>query len=211
MKAVRLQLATRTLANPRSPQWSKVPAQSFSLSGTPLEAQPSRYIRTVWAGKQIGAVRRLEARAAHNGRDLFFHLAWPDPAEDRGYGGGDVFPDAAAVIFPAGGEAAVPTVGSTDHPVQLWYWRADVNNGGRALLSHGLAAEEEIAGARVLAAGVWADGLWQAVIGRSMDLASDGRLRPGAQRVAFAVWEGSSQERGSLFSHTRGWQELAIE
>ena len=42
MKAVKLQLATRTLLNPAAQQWAKVPAEEMIMGGTPLHQQPSK-------------------------------------------------------------------------------------------------------------------------------------------------------------------------
>jgi DMSO reductase family type II enzyme heme b subunit len=105
MKAVKLHLANATLLNPKAPQWSKVPSEDIALAGTPLHEQPSRYVRTVWAGKQIGAVRLVRVQAAHNSQSIFFRLDWRDDTQNENYADGSVFPDAAAVVFPMNGAA----------------------------------------------------------------------------------------------------------
>src|SRR3990172_12327235 len=124
MKAMKLQLATRTLLNPAARQWAKVPAEEISLGGTLLHAQPTRYVRTTWAGKPLGAVRSVSVQAAHNGNDIAFRLEWADETQNTGHGDGSVFPDAAAILFPLNGEAPVESMGSPKAPVNAWYWRA---------------------------------------------------------------------------------------
>ena len=51
-----MQLATRTLLNPAAAQWDKIPAEELALGATPLQGQPSHYVRTAWAGRPVGAV-----------------------------------------------------------------------------------------------------------------------------------------------------------
>src|SRR3990172_12423927 len=100
MKAVKLQLASRTLLNPAAQQWGKVPAEEMIMGGTPPHQQPSRYVRAAWAGKPLGAVRSLKVQAAHNSKDIAFRLEWAGPTENRGYGDGRGFPDGAGGPFP---------------------------------------------------------------------------------------------------------------
>ena len=125
MRAVKMQLATRTLLNPGAAQWDKVPAEELALGATPLQGQPSRYVRTAWAGRPVGAVRLLKVQAAHNGQDVLLRLEWSDESKDTDYGDGSVFPDAAGVLFPLNGDAALRTMGSQEAPVNGWFWRAN--------------------------------------------------------------------------------------
>lgn len=214
MKAVKLQLATTTLLNPRAAQWGKVPVEDIQLSGTPLHLQPSRYVRTVWAGKQIGAVRMVKAQAAHNGQCLFFRLSWRDDSRNDSYGDGSVFPDGAAVVFPMNGNAPLDRDGAPDAPVNLWLWRAHKGDSGENLIARGLATEEPAGGEVIETRARWEDGRWEVVIARpikpkSRETAPISTARPN--KVGFAVWDGGNQERGSLHAHSREWRELVIE
>lgn len=213
MKAVKLQLASATLLNPRATQWQKVPAEDVQLSGTPLHLQPSRYIRTVWAGKQIGAVRMVKVQAAHNGQDIFFRLTWRDDTKDDSYGDGSVFPDGAAVIFPMNGKAPLENDGAPDGPVNLWLWRAHKGDGGENLVARGLATEEPAGAVPIATRSRWEDGTWELVISRPIKAGSRETAPISAAKtnsVGFAVWDGGSQERGSLHAHSRQWRELVI-
>ena len=205
MKAIRLQLANKTLLNAGARQWERAPRVHLPLRGTEAAAQPSAYVRTTWAGKHIGAVRSLSVQAAHNRQTLFFRLEWADPTHNADYGDGSAFPDAAAVLFPMNGRAPLNRMGSPLAGIQSWYWRANHPEIGEALAFHGFATEQREPVPLVLNSGRWADGRWSVVIGAS--LAS--RDTDGV--VAFAVWEGSNQERGGLHSYTPDWQELGIE
>ena len=215
MKAVRLQLATRTLLNPRAPQWARVPSEDVRMAGTRADLQPSNYVRTAWAGKAVGAVRLLKVRAAHNGKHVFFRLEWPDATENAGYANGSVFPDAAAVLFPLNGGSPLDRMGSAAAPLNAWYWRASLPaGGGQNLIVRGFASEEQTAGRYIQTQALWDDGTWRLVLARPLEVVSGEtvRLAPGhPTSVAFAVWEGSSQERGGLHSYSREWRDLAIE
>src|SRR3989304_183616 len=63
------------------------------------------------------------------------------------------------------------------------------------------------------ARGRWLDGRWEVVFARPLQADGEGvRLAPGkAAKVAFAVWEGSSQERAGIKSFSKRWQGLEIE
>ncbi len=214
MKAVKLQLATATLLNPKAAQWGKVPVEDVQLSGTPLHLQPSRYIRTVWAGKQVGAVRMVNVQAAHNAQCLFFRLSWRDDTKNDSFADGSVFPDAAAVVFPMNGKAPLECDGSPDAPVNFWFWRANKADTGENLISRGLATEQPAAGSKIETRARWENGRWDVVIARPIK-AGHRETAPvstaKANKVGFAVWDGGSQERGSLHAQSREWRELVVE
>ncbi len=215
MKAVKLQLATRTLLNPGAAQWAKVPAEELRLGGTPLHEQPSRYVRTVWAGKPIGAVRLLKVQTAHNSQDILFRLEWADDTKNADYGDGSVFPDAAGILFPLNGDAPLTTMGSQKQPVNAWFWRANFPEGeAEELIARGVGTVAKSSQNKVRAQARYHDGRWEVVFAR--DITAGGKDAVSfdskkATKVAFAVWEGSSQERAGLKSFSKEWRELVIE
>jgi DMSO reductase family type II enzyme heme b subunit len=204
MKAIRLQLANRTLLNPSAPQWERAPRTHVALGGSESSAQPSAYVRTAWSGRHIGAVRSLSVQSAHNRQTLFFRLEWSDPTYNPDYGDGSVFPDAAAVLFPMNGEAPLHRMGSPAAEIEAWYWRANHLEFGEALVFRGFATEERQPAPRVFNTANWAEGRWHVVIGAPLEI-----VRP--DKVAFAVWEGSNQERAGLHSHSPEWLEFGVE
>ena len=213
MKAVKIQLATRTLLNPAAQQWAKVPAEEICLGGTPLHQQPSRYLRTAWAGKPLGAVRYLKVQTAHNSKDIMFRLEWGDETENTNHGDGSLFPDAAGILFPLNGDAPLESMGSAEAPVNAWYWRANTaDDEAQNLIARGLGTVETTEKSSTQARARWADGRWQVVFARPLKAAGEGvKLSLGKPvKVAFAVWEGSSQERAGLKSFSKRWQELEI-
>lgn len=204
MQARKLQLANKTLLNAKAPQWQRCDVVALRLRGTEAHLQPTSYVRTVWAGKHIGAVRSLSVAAAYNRENIFFRLEWPDDTQNADYAGGCSFPDAAAVLFTtAAASAPLPTMGSQDQPIDAWYWRANHPDSGERLCFQGLATEEPQPNHPVLASSVWHDSRWQVVIGAPVTSVGES--------VAFAVWEGGNQERAGLHSYSPAWQELSLQ
>lgn len=203
MQATRLQLANKTLLNPDAPQWQRAQRSRFLLRGTEAHLQPSIYVRTAWSGRRIGAVRTLSVSAAHNRQNIFFRLEWPDDTQNENYADGSAFPDAAAVLFSAAAASApLSRMGAPGRPLEGWRWRANHPDSGEALRYEGFATEQALPSPAVLNNGVWQDGCWRVVIGAPLD--SAGPL------VAFAVWEGSNQERAGLHSYAPAWEELEV-
>lgn len=205
MKAVKLQLSGKTLLNPAAPQWGRAPREHLSLRGTEAGAQPSAYVRTAWAGRRIGSVRSVSVQAAHNRVDLFFRLEWDDATHNPNYGDGSVFPDAAAVLFPANGPAPLAGMGSPGAPVVAWRWRANHPEQGESLIYTGLASEEPRPSPSIANSARWQDGRWSVVIGAPIESAAS------LESVAFAIWDGGNQERAGLHSVCPDWQELRLE
>ncbi len=203
MEAIKLQLANSTLLKHSAPQWKRAPLGHVSMRGTDPETQPSPYVRATWAGKRVGAVRTISVQAAYNRQNLFFRLEWPDKTHNPDYGDGLVFPDAAAVLFPGEGDPPLARMGSAAAGIDAWYWRANRKE-GESLTFHGFATEEPKAVQFVVTSADWENGRWRVVIGGPLEAAADCR------RVAFAVWEGSNQERAGLHSYSPQWQELSI-
>jgi len=67
----------------------------------------------------------VKVQAVHDGKTIAFRLTWAD-SELSAAGRLGEFSDAAAIQFPAGNGEAPPVVmmGSKDHPVHIFHWRA---------------------------------------------------------------------------------------
>lgn len=213
MQAKKLDATTEDLLNPSSRHWAKVAPEVISLEGTPVQLQPSRYIRAKWSDKPTGTVRALTVRPAHNGRQLFFHLEWRDETPNRAHSGPS-FPDAAGILFPVNGDAPLQTMGSPKAPVSAWYWRAD-DEAPHHIVATGLGTVTETPGGRLLARSSWDNGVWRVVVGRSLrspqGAGTVGFRRGQSTKVAFAVWEGSQGERGGIKAFSNGWHSLMLE
>ncbi len=94
-------------------EWADLPALDIDLI----------YQATIppWPKK---LVPRVEVRAFHNARDIYFYMTWPDETADRLLGPGS-FSDACAIMFPLGTNAQPASIimgflGSSS----IWHWKA---------------------------------------------------------------------------------------
>ena len=213
VKANRLDAPDASLQDGLSSQWRPLQEEVLALAPTPLSSQPSGYVQASWAESPYGTTPRVAVKAAHNGRSLFFRLAWADETEDAELADTDRFADAAAVLFPVQDDAPLLSMGSPQQPVNGWYWRPDLEE-PLSVIATGLGTSARQAGAGIAATAAYADGGWTLVLSRPL-----GANRPGSAllalgagtKVAFAVWQGSNRERGGLKAITQEWQPLEIE
>lgn len=216
MRAKRVSLSTEALLDPQAGIWPSTEATQIALIGAPVAMQPTEAVRNTWEGKSTGTVERLSARAVHNGQVLAMRLEWENPTENNQLSDSTSFIDAAAIAFALGaGAATAITMGSPEHPVNLWYWRADENRRGLHLRARGIGTSETLDTESVRGNGLWRQGRWHVVIARA--------LLPGAQRhavrltaggkteVGFAVWNGANRERGGIKAFSTDWTALHLE
>jgi steroid C-25 hydroxylase gamma subunit len=212
MQARKLDATSEELLNPSSSRWTRVKGDMVSLEGTPVQLQPSRYIRAKWSDRPTGTVRALKVRSAHNGRQIFFHLEWQDDELDDGKSGSS-FPDAAGILFPLNGDAPLQTMGAPKAPVNAWYWRAD-DESPRNVVATGVGTATHTDGGALVSQASWNKGTWRVVIGRSLRAPRNTQavaIKAGSPtKVAFAIWEGGQEERGGIKSFSNGWQELTL-
>ncbi len=215
MQAMKLDVDAKVLLDPAAAEWAKVPAETMAMAGTPVNLQPSRYIRTKWSDKPIGSVRSLDVRSTHNGKEVFFLLEWQDATKNVDYSGVD-FPDGVGVLFPLNSDAPLTRMGSQKQPVNAWFWRADFEDGAQNITARGLGSVVETEKSSVSARGLWQDGRWRVVLARPLAVKEQEgeavQLAVGkTYKVAFAAWEGSSGERAGLKSFSKAWRELTLE
>jgi hypothetical protein len=77
-----------------------------------------------WPKERVPSV---SVRAFHNGRDIYFHLRWPDETEDAAERPG-AFVDACAVMMPLGDDVMPSSVmmGFLGR-ANIWHWKAGQN------------------------------------------------------------------------------------
>jgi steroid C-25 hydroxylase gamma subunit len=203
-------VAPDELVSPVHPEWDSVPAEIAWLEATPLDAQPSAYVRKAWAEKSHGTVRALTIQAVVAGGSLLLRLGWVTASPRDRVSDNDVYADACGVLFPADGRTAeLSSMGSPQNPVAAWYWRAGLDEAISATAT-GLGTVERDLSTKIRAVGVLRGNEWHVVFSRS--LKGDGpSLSGGAEiPVGFAVWCGANAERAGLKSHTPSWHRLAV-
>jgi DMSO reductase family type II enzyme heme b subunit len=201
------------LIDPASRDWENAISGDFPLQPTPLTSQTSMYVQAKWKDVPYGGPLNVSVSALHNGDAIYFRLSWQDDTADDGIGNTDQFVDAAAVLFPLKDDAPLLSMGSPQQPVNAWYWRPDLE-APYSTAAKGTGTTRRTVDPDLHAGGGYADGRWSMVVGRK--LKSLGKeyvsLEPGmTAKVAFAVWQGSNQERGGLKAASQEWQPLEIE
>jgi DMSO reductase family type II enzyme heme b subunit len=204
------------LGDPEDAAWSGAQAEAVQLAATPLELQPSAYLAASRRERPAARVDALRVRCLHNGAEVAFHLEWQDATREAALTDTNVFPDGAALLFPLRGDAPLMTMGSAEQPVAAWYWRADRPDHARANVSRGLGSTRVVDEASIATASSWRDGRWRLVFRRPFRVSgSEGEaiaLAAGdTLKVAFAVWEGASGERGGLKSFSPSWHAVTLE
>lgn len=217
MQCQKLSAGGDTLLDPDAPRWAAVPAEKIPLSGTPLATQPSGYVRTRFDPQQVGKVKEVDVRTAHDDRRIYVRLAWADEHHNVAVTENNEFPDGCGVLLPLGpGDPPLQEMGSEAAPVNAWFWRADAGDQGRHLIAAGLGTTRPSAQQPVAARAAYHDGTWAVVLARDLTVAGApgeaAPLAPGTTtKIAFAVWEGGNQERAGIKGYSREWQELVIE
>lgn len=185
------------LADPTSAAWSGADSASISLAPVPLDAQPTEYIRTAWADRSYGNVSDVTVAAAQSGGRAYVRLEWADSEAPN-----VEFEDAAAVYFPADGDAPAATIGSPDAAVGIWYWMARLA-AARSLVGTGPGAFRPSGSNGVAATANLDGGRWAVVLEGDAGALSSGKL-------GVVVWDGSNEERAGIGAATPEWIPLEI-
>jgi len=198
----KLEVALEQLLAPDSPEWDRAAETVVPVAPTPLDRLPSAYVQVAWRDRPRGGIGEVRVRAAAGADGLAVRLDWAVLRPSRLISDVNVYPDACAVLFPADGrEAEFGSMGSPEHPVRGWHWRAGTDL-PFAVTATGIGTVERAVEHPVQGRARWAEGRWQVVL--AGPLGSGGMpLRKGsALPVAFAVWLGAARERAGLKSYS---------
>lgn len=199
-----------SIVAPDAPEWEKAGEISIPLEPTPLDAQPSAYVRTSWKTKRRGDIREVRARALVSGSALAVRLDWAAPRPVRRIDDWNVYADGCAVLFPANGrKAELTTMGSPKAPVNGWFWRAGTDT-PFSITAKGLGTVDRADEHEVIARAQHEDGRWQVVLARPLKADGVPLAAEAVVPVGFAVWCGSARERAGLKSHSPRWHELRL-
>lgn len=206
------------LMNLDSPVWDQVKTVTLDMTATPLANQPSPYIKATRNEEEIGKVKQLIAKTAHNGKELYFYFEWPNDTPNYEIGDLNVFPDGVSVLFAMndGDECPIKEMGTPESPTNAWFWRADFHDKPKNQISRGLATTYYTEVSSIAGSYRWQDNRWQVVLGRAFTIEDTVneeavQLAAGAmKRIGFAAWEGASGERGGIKAFSKEWRELVI-
>lgn len=215
MRVRRVDAKSKDLLDPGSAAWRNTRTTTVVLSPTPLDMQPTDYVRVSWVGRPYGKASSLKVAAVHNGRNIFFRLKWADDTENGAIADIDQFVDAAAVLFPVNGDAPLFGMGAPGKPVNAWLWRADWER-PKNVAAEGMGTTSRREDTALIGRGRHTRGQWDVVLSRSLRAngvpAGTVSLQPGSvTKIAFAVWQGGNQERAGIKAFSPDWQELDIE
>lgn len=192
------QLPAETLLDPSAAAWSRVASRHVALNRTPplYDTDPPA----------ISEITSADVRLARAGGNLFVHLTWRDATDDEATipkppptppeqrrmkelsGASNRFSDATAVMLPTDLSAAAVSpslqMGDPKLPVTIYYWNAAR---GAMLMSAQGRGTTKRSGEGFPARGLYRDGVWQV----TLELPAV----PAGVPLAFAVWNGSQQDR----------------
>ena len=203
------------LLDPGGAAWKQAAASTVVLSPTPLEMQPTDYVRVSWTSRPYGKASSMQVSSLHNGDQIFFRLVWQDDSQDVKIADINQFVDAAAVLFPLVEDAPLIGMGIKGKPVNAWFWRADWEQ-PKNVAAEGMGSTERRDDPALASRARHQRGRWDVIIARPLNGKSSPAgtvtLQPGTTtKVAFAIWQGANQERAGIKAFSPDWQELQIE
>jgi len=180
--------------DPTSPIWNNVPETEFPMSAQ-VHWDPRIFTVTVHS---------IGVKSVHNGKEMAILLTYKDPTNDPG--------DGAALEFMVGDKKAHFAHGQImaqveGGPVNIWYWKnADQSVTDMTAKGFGTLRPEDHQDVKGKAA--YSNGEWRVVFSRPMmdEDALDAQFPAGKfQNIAFAVWDGSNNEKGAQKAVTSWW------
>ncbi len=215
MLVQRIDAKREELLDPASAAWRKAKTNTVVLSPTPIDMQPTEYVRVSWKGRPYGKASSMRVSALHNGEQIFFRLLWTDETEDMKIADINQFVDAAAVLFPLVEDAPLLGMGTKGKPVNAWMWRADWER-PKNVAAEGMGTTQRRDDPALGSQARHTRGRWDLVLTRSLNGTGSpegtAALAPGTvTKIAFAVWQGANQERAGIKAFSPDWQELQIE
>lgn len=204
------QLAFEELLSPDAAAWDESSEAVISLTPTPLERQPSAYVQTVWQKRPRGEVNEVKVRALSNANSLVLRLDWAAADPRRSINDINVYADSCAVLFPANGQSAeLETMGSPEHPVAAWHWRAGTEQ-PFSITATGIGSVTRQTDHQLRVSARWADGRWQVVLGSPLPADAVSITKGSAIPIAFAIWCGTADDRGGLKSYSPQFHQLRL-
>ncbi len=177
MQSIKVSLAGDQFANPTDTAWSSVEPLGVELVGVPMSLQPSIYITSTMQDRKVGKVTQVSVASLHNGQEIAFRLQWADADENLQQVDTNIFPDAAALLFPLNDDAPLVTMGAEGQPVNAWHWRADRPELAANNVSSGLGTTDVTDQGAIKTVASYDDSVWSIVFSRAIGTESVESMR----------------------------------
>ena len=212
MKVSRTKASGSALLDPKSSVWGEAGSVAIDLVPTPL-AIATEVSPFMALSDDHGKVSKLQVSALHNGKDIAFRLTWRSDEKNE-IKNLDQFADAAAIMFAMSDDASAITMGSKGKPVNSWLWRAG-HDDPADVLAEGFSTSlrRKSSESELKTKSDYGDGQWSVILERPLR-AGKGFVKMaagGRSRVAFAVWEGSNDERAGRKSFSGEFIDMELE
>ena len=193
--------------SPASAHWARVHTEQIKLMPTPLQMQPTEYIRNSWANKPYGQTQKIDVASVHDGEMWALRATWTGSGPDV-----TDFPDAFAVALPVRNSPVLALMGAKDAPIHYLRWSAG-KEGLISLMAMGIGLSQPGAKVKQAAQAVAVGPTWQLVIARALGTGKDiAPLAAGKKTgVGFALWRGGNDERAGTKAFSIDWTELELE
>ena len=195
---------------PGAAHWARVPTAQIEMMPTPLQMQPTEYIRKSWETKPYGQTQKIEVASVHDGETWAVRVTW------TGSGPGETdFPDALAIALPVRNNPVLALMGAKDAPIHYLRWSAN-KEGLLSLLGTGIGLSAPGPEIKRTAQAAANGPTWQLVITRAMGTGKESKdiapLAAGKKTgVGFALWRGGNNERAGIKAFSIDWTELELE
>lgn len=200
--------------SPASAHWARVRTTQVDMIPTPLQMQPTDYIRNSWEKKPYGQTQKIIVASVHDGETWALRASWTGKKQTPGeiIDSLAFFPDAFAIALPVRNRPVLALMGDKDAPIHYLRWSADKKE-AVSMIATGIGSSRP--GPKLdSSVQVVADGTtWHLVIARPLDGGKDAApLATGKTTgVGFALWRGENQERAGIKAFSIDWTELELE
>jgi dimethylsulfide dehydrogenase subunit gamma len=146
------------------------------------------------------------AQAATDGERLYLKMRWSDTTQDTATTR-EQFSDGAAVQFALDGGASTSyMMGTAATPVNIWYWKAGVQE-PQNLAAGGFGSTTKMPKGQLEAKSRYNNGEWVVVFSRPLSQHGEHQvdLNKDEILVAFALWQGQTKQRDGLKHVSPGW------
>ncbi len=174
--------------------------KTVTLMAAPTGMQPGGYMPAAFADRTTVQTRKADLRVEQAGETWKVVLSWGCPSPSASCAGEtDRFVDACALLAPSTADAPWMSMGAPGKGVEGYLWRPDWPQ-PMHISAEGLGSVQRQVATGVIVQGKHEAGRWQVIF----EISSWPNLASHRQ-LAFAIWQGTAQERAGLKSVTPGW------